>query len=50
VVACVSDDYADAPTVIMTRQDGRMMTTPVRGRCPACLAEMLFLLSTEEAP
>ena len=46
-----SDDafyvVADDGVVWMERQDGRVLTTPLRGRCPCCVASLLFLTSTE---
>jgi hypothetical protein len=38
-------------TSAMVRMDGRRLVEPLRGhQCPACLAELLYLQSTEEAP
>jgi len=33
--------------VIVERLDGRMVTSPLRGRCPCCLAKLLYTLSCE---
>ena len=33
--------------VFMERQDGRVLTSPLHGRCPCCVAQLLFMMSTE---
>ena len=43
----VSDDYLDVTTVIVVRMDGRMVTAPLKGRCPCCVAQWLYAQSTE---
>jgi hypothetical protein len=33
--------------VVMVRLDGRMVTSPLRGSCACCLAQLLYITSTE---
>ena len=44
-------NITDDGRVVMVRMDGRKLIHPLRGhQCAACLAKLLYLTSTEEAP